>query len=891
MKKLLLLLLAAGSFFACSKDPKAKLSVTTIDAKNVYATGVSLGGRYTENGLKVTEYGVICSENKDFSSLIWSEGRNPDIDKPVSGNFTVQVNNLKPGTKYYYKAYAINAEGTSYGKALSFTTKTATASVHTHGVTNISQTGANVPCNVFFSGGEEVTERGVIWTTANGDFQMGGSGITKVKAATTGEGDYSVTLSSLSINTTYYVRAYAINKKGTSYGVIQTFKTLSDKGEPGAVTIESITISAAVAKGSVGVPAGITITDKGFVYATTDNPIVGGNGVTKLAAAGSNEAFTANLSSLQANTTYYIRVYSTGSVGTTYGAVETFTTPTDKVTVTTIDITDITKSSANVQVELSNTVSAGVTITERGVLYATVNNPEVGGTSVLKEIYTGTGGTATIAIPTLQTNTTYYVRAYAITNGSTANYGDVKTFKTLAENIQINTLTFSSIAQTTATVSGSVSSVDGGAILEKGIVYSTGPNPTIANTKVTISNNTFNIALSSLANNTTYYVRGYAKNADNVISYGNEASFTTLNFFTDGKGTVTAPYQITTAQQLNKVRDFPGNSFILMNDISLSPYSTGAGWVPIATFNGTFNGNGKVIRDLYIYTSTGYAGIFREVRNAKIENLGFENVNVKGANSVGALVGTISSSIVTKCYVKGSVEGTGDYVGGLIGYCSSLTISDCYTTCTVKGKESVGGIVGGAMYTNTYGCFTSGNVTGYAGVGGIIGWLMESGGVTNCYTTGIITGTSTVGGISGSGIAITSCYATGKVYGNSYSGGIAAYGVVKNCFALNSLLSGTYCPSRISAETNSASFVNNYAFRLMLLQTGTTTPVSITSTYANSAAGQDKTSSDCTLQATYSGGLAWDFSSTWQWGNGSYSLPILRGIPASAQPTSMPGHL
>jgi hypothetical protein len=109
----------------------------------------------------------------------------------------------------------------------------------------------------------------------------------------------------------------------------------------------------------------------------------------------------------------------------------------------------------------------------------------------------------------------------------------------------ITTNTVSGITSNSATFGGLISNVNGNQIMERGIVYSTSPNPTMASNKFMIGNGigTFDTisalgyAYPHLLNpNTTYYVRAYAVTENNISAYGNEVSFTTLSIGQAGPG-------------------------------------------------------------------------------------------------------------------------------------------------------------------------------------------------------------------------------------------------------------------------------------------------------------------------------------------------------------------
>ena len=109
----------------------------------------------------------------------------------------------------------------------------------------------------------------------------------------------------------------------------------------------------------------------------------------------------------------------------------------------------------------------------------------------------------------------------------------------------ITTNAVTGITSNSATFGGSISNANGTQIMERGIVYSTTPNPTLSSNKIIIGNGigTFdtitglNYDYFHLLNpNTTYYVRAYAVTENNISAYGNEVSFTTLSVGQAGPG-------------------------------------------------------------------------------------------------------------------------------------------------------------------------------------------------------------------------------------------------------------------------------------------------------------------------------------------------------------------
>lgn len=185
--------------------------------------------------------------------------------------------------------------------------------VTTKSVGEVTETTAKVVGQVTADGGAEVTERGVCWNTEGApeviDYRtVDGTGI----------GTFNSNISDLVPNTQYYVRAYATNEKGVSYGEELTFTTKKEIELPEVKTaeVEDITESEAVSGGEVVSDGGAEVTARGICWSTKQNPTIEDNKTTDGSGVG---IFTSNLSNLEHNTTYYVRAYATNEVGTSYG--------------------------------------------------------------------------------------------------------------------------------------------------------------------------------------------------------------------------------------------------------------------------------------------------------------------------------------------------------------------------------------------------------------------------------------------------------------------------------------------------------------------------------------------------------------------------------------------
>ena len=244
-----------------------------------------------------------------------------------------------------------------------------------------------------------------------------------------------------------------------------------------------------------------------------------------------------------------------------------------------------------------------------------------------------------------------------------------------------------------------------------------------------------------------------------------------------GDGKVGNPYIITTAEELAWFRDQVNGGNIkicakIANDVEVIDMSKVChaadaskkieelSWVPIGNdakkYQGTFDGNGKTITNLYINAIKENMGIgfFGYTLQCKIKNLTFENANVTNTNShTGVLVGyagygsTLQNiKISNTCQMKG-----GTFTGGIAGILDGNAYN-CVNYATVQGIQYVGGLCGKYSRTGNsmIACANYGNVTSSSlGVGGLVGFF-DSGTIQDCANYGDVKGTYRVAGMAGS---------------------------------------------------------------------------------------------------------------------------------------------
>lgn len=392
--------------------------------------------------------------------------------------------------------------------------------VSTLNISNISKYTASSGGNVSSQGSSSVTSRGVCWSTSSNPTISNSH-----TADGTGLGSFTSSIASLLSNTTYYVRAYATNSSGTSYGNTISFTTLMEQTNPTLITNSAtfITTASATSGGVITSDGGAEIIEKGVCFDTSPSP----NYSSSKTNDGSGTAsFTSLITGLSPNTTYYVRAYARNRelVGgfyvyaTGYGHEEVFTTASDVScnlpNVNTNTVNTITPSSVIGGGNVTN--DGNCEVTTKGLCWSILMNP----TTSDSHTTDGSGiGAFSSSITGLTCGTTYYVRAYA-TNSSGTAYGNSVSFTTqpiaLASG---NQLIFPNYPINPVQVTSGFTN-QGCDMIERGVVWSTSHNPTILDNKHVFSSSIEGyISESFYVTPGTYYFSGYAINNIGVSYY------------------------------------------------------------------------------------------------------------------------------------------------------------------------------------------------------------------------------------------------------------------------------------------------------------------------------------------------------------------------------------
>ncbi len=512
---------------------KPTVTLNAVDAVT-FNSAIFKGGIISVGSQKVTKHG-FCWDTKELPTI--DSGTSCNLgDCTTAKDFEYSASQLQPGMKYYVRAYAENAEGVSYSNQMSFETQEQpqAPTVETGSASDIQASQATISGNILKIGNDGgITQYGHVWhtsanpTTAHNKTTLG---------ATTNTGPYSSTLTGLSPNVTYHVRAYATNSLGTTYGNDITFTTTVGKVTLQTNDITDITHNAATGSGTINQLEGNTITERGLCYDTSANPTLASQFVK------SNETgntFKARMTGLNTQTTYHVRAYVKTKTGEVFFGNDMSFQTTHEIVLPTVSDTQVSEIGVSKATFSSSVTDNGKgKVSDAGFCYSLNSNPTTSDTRVSYGAATGSFGKT---VTGLQENTTYHVRAYAINEAGTAYSADV-TFTTKEVTIPtLSNVTISNISNTSAQLDATVNSTGNGTLTDAGFVYSTSHYPTTADNKLTCGKVTsLSSKATGLTPETIYYVRAYATN-EKGTSYSSESEFKTAK-------TVVNPYTTLTVE-------------------------------------------------------------------------------------------------------------------------------------------------------------------------------------------------------------------------------------------------------------------------------------------------------------------------------------------------------
>lgn len=292
----------------------ASLQITDMAGNSITLLDFGLEESVTSKSFNIFNNGTLSIECMLSYNCTW-------IDTVIAMGTTISPGQTITVTVVIDRDKLLNGENKTYLRIISNNGSneleiTATGynlpTVVTTSASNITTTSATCGGNVTSNGGTPVTERGICWSTNHAP-TIEGSGRMNLG---NGNGTFSGVISGLTLNTTYYVRAYAINNRGTAYGDEIQFTTAD--GTPTVTTTTPTKTGTTVTTGGhVVSDEGSPVTARGVCYGTTPYPDLGvAHNHTE---DGSGTGTYSSTFEMPSTGVYYVRAYATNAMGTSYG--------------------------------------------------------------------------------------------------------------------------------------------------------------------------------------------------------------------------------------------------------------------------------------------------------------------------------------------------------------------------------------------------------------------------------------------------------------------------------------------------------------------------------------------------------------------------------------------
>ncbi|MFT3681265.1 MAG: fibrobacter succinogenes major paralogous domain-containing protein [Ferruginibacter sp.] len=530
------LVISSGAVFIVSGDINNSVPlITTAAISSIRAYDAVTGGNVLDDGgTPVFERGVV-----------WSTSHNPTIyDNKVvngtgTGSFTINIQGITSSTTYYVRAFAKNSTGIGYGNELSFTTPSISSVV----ICDQEWTTANLDVVTYRNGDTipQVTSQAQWDTMTTGAWCYYGfypanyyTGKFYNAAAVNDPrglapagwhlpcdsewkklinclgGIYDAGAKMRDTGTRYWLQADPSFDNSSGFTALGAGRYTTNNSDPIHIPLWDY-YHYEFGPGPQGWVNDPTFKKYAFWWSSTEAATPGSNLYHYLFLEGYQ--YLASTVSLP-HDAFAIRCVK-GDVNPVCN--------TGPTTVATDSVTGVTHNTAIGWGNITDSLNTNF-VTERGFVWDTVSNPTV----QHNKITSGSGnGHFTANLAGLSGNKTYYVRAYAI-NSKGTSYGGQVIFKTSPPILPTVETWFIENSGSTATSGGKITNDGGAAITAKGIVWSAGQHPTVADHFTTdgAGSETYKSHIEGLTANTTYYIRAYVTNAAG-IGYGNEIRITT----------------------------------------------------------------------------------------------------------------------------------------------------------------------------------------------------------------------------------------------------------------------------------------------------------------------------------------------------------------------------
>ena len=481
-----------------------------------------------DGGLEITQRGFAYKvyEEGDSEPLTSDRTRTVPLDAET---FMAQITGLQAHTTYVARAYAVNRTGTGYGSSVVFTTEDLKVPQLLCSASDSTSTSSSIQAEATLTsnGGFAVTAYGFCWSTESATPTVDNL---RQEVGTGEVASFQALLADLEPATTYYLRAYAVNERGTGYSNTVTVQTTERQtvslSQPqfSELSVSSVTLSS-----TLTVPAGSEVTDKGICYSQfSTRPTIGD---AHLSDPQPGTAVLVSLTGLEEGATYYATAYAQTRDGVFYSDPVSFTlSRTYEPSLSLTGVVEIGETEATATARIDS--DGGREVLERGFVWsATSTSPSLDRGDPSQTV-DGTEADFSLRLSGLEKGQRYYIRAYA-RNEVGLGYSSVSEFTTaLTRAPEVVNLSMLLTGDDHATAQATIADDGGATITERGFLYSTTVvSPTLDDADVlrlpsSDAAATFTAQLTGLTYTTRYYLRAYAVN-DKGVGYSSPINFVT----------------------------------------------------------------------------------------------------------------------------------------------------------------------------------------------------------------------------------------------------------------------------------------------------------------------------------------------------------------------------
>ena len=505
------------------------VSISEVTDVNVEKKSVLLKGNVMFSGDPLySEKGFVYSEESTptiYDKKIVVEGT-------AAGEFSAPITSgLELGKKYYVRAYIRQLNSTFYSdETINFSLNTTqpVVSVQEASSLDIQRRSAVLNGTVVELGIPNYTEKGFVMAdTASPTIYDN-----KIVVEGTSGGTFTVPVTNLELDKTYYVRTY-IKQLGATYYSSESIQFILAITPPVCQMAEVSELSyskcQARVSGTVSEAGLPEYSRRGFVYGFTSNPKVENAKVLYANGKGKGD-FSLTISELTQDRQYFVRVFVEQEGKPIYSSNElSFTLSPVAPSLGAISVSEVENNSAKISCSIA--IAGDPAYTERGIVYNTSGNP-VADKSDKKVVVEGSGiGAFAGRISGLSANVTYYVKAYVKQNGL-FYYSEEQSFKTGKKNPIVNTNNPTNKGYTSVTLNATVTAVGDPVYNKRGFYWGTQSSLTSANSTVIVedanSSGDYSAQLTGLAEGQKYYYRAFVlQPGETTPTLGSVVDFTT----------------------------------------------------------------------------------------------------------------------------------------------------------------------------------------------------------------------------------------------------------------------------------------------------------------------------------------------------------------------------